>query len=188
MSLALRRAPPMRVAEFLEMIRHRPDEERWELLDGEAVLMSPPTERHQEIVSNLVGALRPLAAKFGCRVLPGIGLRNDFVDDYAPIPDIVVRRGPRIPDGYARDPLIIVEVLSPSTINNDRGRKAAFYQGLQTLRAYLIVYSDEARIELWSRGNGPTATVQVLGPDDAIQLPDLDGSIPVAAVYEDIPL
>lgn len=188
MSLALRRAPRMRVAEFLEMIRDRPDEERWELLDGEAVLMAPPTERHQEIVSNLVGVLRPLAAKFGCRVLPGLGLRNDFVDDYAPIPDIVVRCGPRIPDGYARDPVIIVEVLSPSTMNNDRGRKAAFYQGLQTLRAYLIVYSDEARVELWSRGNGPDATVRVLGRDDVIPLPDIGGAIPVAALYEDIPL
>ncbi|AWB22855.1 Uma2 family endonuclease [Methylobacterium currus] len=188
MSLALRRAPRMRVAEFIEMIRDRPDEERWELLDGEAVLMAPPGERHQQIVSNLISALRPLAAKFGCRALPGLGLRNDFVDDYAPIPDVVVRCGPLLPDGYARDPILIAEVLSPSTMNNDRGRKAAFYQGLQTLRAYLIVYSDEARVELWSRGNGPDATVRVLGRDDVIPLPDLDGAIPVAALYEDIPL
>ncbi|TNC11740.1 Uma2 family endonuclease [Methylobacterium terricola] len=188
MSLALRRAPRMRVAEFLEMIRDRPDEERWELLGGEAVLMAPPTERHQEIVGHLVGALRPLAAKFGCRVLPGIGLRNDFVDDHAPIPDIVVRCGPRVPDGYARDPWVVVEVPSPSTMHDDRGRKAAFYRGLQTLRADLIVYADEARVELWSRGNGPNATVRVLGRDDLIQLPDLDGSIPVAALYEDISL
>ena len=113
---------------IIAMIRERPDEERWELLDGEAVLMAPPSERHQQIVSNLLAALRPLVAKFGCRALPGLGLRNDFVDDYAPIPDVVVRCGPLLTDGYARDPLVVAEVLSPSTLNNDRGRKAAFYQ------------------------------------------------------------
>ena len=188
MSLALRRAPRMRVADLIAMIRERPDEERWELLDGDAVLMAPPSGRHQQIVSNLLAALRPLVAKFGCRALPGLGLRNDFVDDYAPIPDVVVRCGPLLTDGYARDPLIVAEVLSPSTLNNDRGRKAAFYQGLQTLRAYLIVYADEARVELWSRGNGPDATLRVLGRDDTIPLPDLGGEIPVAALYDGIPL
>ncbi len=131
MALALRRNPPMRVADFLAMIRDRPDEERWELLDGEPVLMAPPSERHQQIVSNLIRRIAPLAEKLGCRALPGLGLRNDFVDDVAPIPDLVVRCGPLLPDGYARDPLVVAEVLSPSTLNNDRGRKAEFYQGLQ---------------------------------------------------------
>ncbi len=81
MSLALRRAPRMRVADFIAMIRDRPDEERWELLDGEAVLMAPPGERHQQIVMNLGRQLATLAEKLGCRALPGLGLRNDFVDD-----------------------------------------------------------------------------------------------------------
>ncbi len=89
-----------------------------------------------------------------------------------------MRCGPLLTDGYARDPLVVAEVLSPSTLNNDRGRKAAFYQGLQTLRAYLIVYADEARVELWSRGNGPDATMRILGRDDTIPLPDLDGKSP----------
>ncbi|BCM86628.1 Uma2 family endonuclease [Methylobacterium indicum] len=188
MSLALRRAPRMRVADFIAMIRDRPDEERWELLDGEAVLMAPPGERHQQIVMNLGRQLATLAEKLGCRALPGLGLRNDFIDDYAPIPDLVVRCGPLLPDGYARDPLIVAEVLSPSTMNNDRGRKAAFYQGLQTLRAYLIVYQDEARVEVWSRGNGPDWSPRVLGRGDTIPLPDLGGEIPVAALYDGIPL
>ncbi len=61
MSLALRRAPRMRVADFMATIRDRPDEERWELLDGEAVLAAPLCERHQLIVMNLAQALSPLA-------------------------------------------------------------------------------------------------------------------------------
>ncbi|KMO44559.1 hypothetical protein VQ03_02495 [Methylobacterium tarhaniae] len=188
MSLALRRAPRMRVADFIEMIRDRPDEERWELLDGEAVLMAPASERHNQISMNLGRQLGALADKLGCRALAGMAVRNDFVDDFAPIPDIIVRCGPLLPDGYARDPLIVAEVLSPSTMNNDRGRKAEFYQGLQTLRAYLIVYQDEPRVEVWSRGNGPDWSLRVLGRDATIPLPDLGGEIPVAALYNGIPL
>ncbi|MGY2051158.1 Uma2 family endonuclease [Methylobacterium sp. JK268] len=186
MSLALRREPRMRFADFLAMIRARPDAERWELLDGEPVLMAPPSERHQQIVSNLVRAVGPLADRLGCRALPGLGLRNDFADDFAPIPDLVVRCGPLSADGYARDPLVVAEVLSPSTMHNDRGRKAAFYQSLQTLRTFLIVYSDEPRVEVWSRGNAPDWTPRVLGLDDTIDLPDLGGRVPVAALYAGI--
>lgn len=188
MSLALRRAPRMRVADFIEMIRDRPDEERWELLDGEAVPMAPASERHNQICMNLGRQLGALADKVGCRALAGMSVRNDFVDDFAPIPDIIVRCGPLLPDGYARDPLVAAEVLSPSPMNNDRGRKAEFYQGLQTLRSYLIIYQEEARVELWSRGNGPDWFLRVLGRDDTIPLPDLGGEIPVAALYNGLSL
>ncbi|WP_407526789.1 Uma2 family endonuclease [Methylobacterium oryzisoli] len=188
MTLALRREPRLRFADFLAMIRARPDDERWELLDGEPILMAPQSERHQQIVGNLIRQIGPLADRLGCRALPGLGLRNEFVDDYAPIPDIVVRCGPLLPDGYARDPILVAEVLSPSTMHNDRGRKAAFYQSLQTLRTFLIVYQDEPRVEVWQRGNGPDWSVRALGLDDTLPLPDLAGSVPVAALYAGIPL
>ncbi|SFV12191.1 Endonuclease, Uma2 family (restriction endonuclease fold) [Methylobacterium sp. 174MFSha1.1] len=188
MSLALRRAPRMRVAEFLEVIRDRPDEERWELLDGEAVLAPPPFERHQLIVTNLAMALYPLARARGGRSLIGFGLLNDEIDDCAPVADVVVRCGPLLPGGHARDPIVVAEVLSPATLHIDRGRKAEFYQSLRTLRTYLIVDQDEARVEVWSRGDGPDWSLRVLGLNDAIPLPDLGGEVPIAALYHGIPL
>lgn len=187
MSLALRRAPRMRVAEFLEMIRDRPDEERWELLDGEAVLAAPRFERHQLLVMNLAQALYPLAKSRGGRSLMGFGLLNDDIDDFAPMADVVVRCGPLLPNGHAHDPIVVAEVSSPATQLLDHGRKAEFYRSLRTLRAYLIVDQDVARVEMWFR-DGPAWSLRVLGRDDTIPLPDLDGSIPVAAVYENIPL
>src|SRR3954464_844991 len=142
MNLVARRRQRMSVADFIEMIRPYPDEERWELLDGEPVLMAPQSERHQIIVANLVRTLGPAADAQGCRVLPGLGILNDAVDDYAPIPDLVVRCGAPSPDGYANDPVLIAEVLSPSTRNNDRGRKADFYETVPSLRTFMIVHQD----------------------------------------------
>src|SRR4051812_17623598 len=100
--MALARARKrLTVAEFIEMIRPLPDDERWELLDGEAVLMAPQSERHQIIVANLLDRLGAPARAKGCRVLPGLGMLSDAFDDYAPIPDVVVRRGAVGDGGYA---------------------------------------------------------------------------------------
>ncbi|RYZ32165.1 MAG: Uma2 family endonuclease, partial [Propionibacteriaceae bacterium] len=47
MAVAAKRDDRMSVPDYRVWVAGRPDDERWELLDGEPVLMSPPTERHQ---------------------------------------------------------------------------------------------------------------------------------------------
>lgn len=182
MSVAVRRDQSMRVAEFIAFAGPKPDEERWELIGGEPVLMAPPGERHQLIVLNLA---RALAAPKGCRALPGLGILNDAVDDYAPIPDVVVRCGPLLPDGYARDPILVAEVLSPSTAKNDRILKAGFYLTVPTLRLFLIVDPHEPRIEIWRRTDADWEH-RTLRPGEALAVPELDGSLDVATVYAGI--
>lgn len=176
----------MSVAEFVEMIRPYPDEERWELLDGDPVLMAPQSERHQTVVMNLLRHLDRLARPQGCRVLPGLGLLNDEIDDYAPIPDIVVRCGPPLEGGYARDPVLLAEVLSPSTMSNDRGRKLDFYRTIASLRTILIVYQSEARIEAWRRVGEEWRWIVLKDMEAALPLPDLGGELRLADVYEGI--
>ena len=63
MAVAARRDTRMTVAEFRLWAEPRPDEERWELIDGIALLMSPSTARHQRIVSNLIRRLDELAER-----------------------------------------------------------------------------------------------------------------------------
>jgi Uma2 family endonuclease len=182
MNLAARRSQRLSAADFIEMIRPYPDEERWELLDGEPVLMAPQSERHQTLVANLLRALGPAADARDCRILPGLGILNDAVDDYAPIPDLVVRCGPPLPGGYAKDPVLIAEVLSPTTRNNDRGRKADFYETLPTLRTFMIVHQDEVRIEAWQR-EGEAWRVRTYREGDGIDLRELATTLPLDAVY-----
>jgi hypothetical protein len=73
----------------------------------------------------------------------------------------VVRCGPLNPDGYARDPVFLAEVLSPSTMTNDRGRKVDFYKSIPSLGAFAVIYADEARVEAWRR-DGEGWAFQVL--------------------------
>jgi Uma2 family endonuclease len=184
MALAARRDARMSVAEYQVWVESRPDDERWELLDGEAVLMSPPKERHQRIVYNLLRRVGDLADARGCSALPGLAILSEAMDDFAPIPDVVVRCGPPLPDGYARDPVLIAEVLSPSTMANDRGRKVEFYLSVPSLQTFLIVYQNEGRVEAWQRARD--WEMQVFGLNDRIELPELGGGVAVADIYKHI--
>ena len=182
MALAVKRDARMNVAGYRRWVEPRPDEERWELLDGEPVLLAPLRERHPAIVANLIRRIGDLADGRGCRAMPGLAILSDAMDDFAPIPDVVVRCGPPLPDGYAADPLLVAEVLSPSTVSLDRGRKFDFYRTVPSLKVLLIVYSDEARVEVWRREAedwGGTA----VGLDGTVALPELDGAVPVRDIY-----
>ncbi len=85
-------------------------------------------------------------------------------------PDVVVACGPEPEDPYLEDePCLIVEVLSPNTEAIDRREKLIAYRKVQSLRTYLIVEQDEARIERHFRDeNGAWQT-------DLIE----DGAVPV---------
>lgn len=186
MTIVLRRQPRLDVAEFVELIRPLPDAERWELLDGEAALTAPQSERHQTAIANLPAGLRRIAKDRGCKALPGLGLLNEDIGDYAPIPDVVVRCGPALDGGYAKDPVLVAEVLSPSTINDDRGRRIDFYRGIASLRTILIVYQDEVRVEAWRREDGAWRRSVVTGLAGSIEIPDLGSELRLAEIYDDI--
>ena len=186
MAVAVRRDPPMRVAEYREWVAARPEGERWELIDGAPVLMAPPAYRHQQIVSNVEAALRRLARLQGCWALSNLAVLSEAFDDYAPIPDATVRCGNPLPDGYVSDPLLVDEVLSPSTMINDRGFKARFYQSIPSLRTLLLIDQDEARIEVWRRD--AEWTMRIARAGEPIDLSELGGAIAVADVYDGIEL
>jgi Uma2 family endonuclease len=181
MAVGPRRDTRMRVAEYRDWAAARPDDERWELIDGEPVMMSPAKGRHQRIVMNIAKHLDDLAERRGCGAYPGLAILSEAMDDYAPIPDVVVQCGEPPEDGYTGDPLLVVEVLSPSTLVLDRGRKTEFYQTVPSLAVLLLVHQNEARVEVWRRA--PDWTVEVAGPGAVIDLPELGGALSVAKVY-----
>ncbi|QIJ74722.1 Uma2 family endonuclease [Methylobacterium sp. NI91] len=181
MAVPARRDTRMRVSEYREWAATRPDDERWELIDGVPRMMSPAKGRHQRIVMNIAKRLDDLAERRGCGAYPGLAILSEAMDDYAPIPDVVVQCGAPPEDGYTGDPLVVVEVLSPSTLVLDRGRKTEFYQTVPSLAVLLLVHQDEARVEVWRRA--PDWTVQFAGPGASIDLPELGGALAVAEIY-----
>ncbi len=134
--------------EFLEW--ERLQEARYELIDGLALAMVGGTADHNTIVHNLVAALRSATRGGPCRVFAES--MKVVVDGALMYPDVVVTCAPVEPKAdLVREPVLVVEVLSRSTHEIDRGRKWLAYQRIETLRQYALVSQDEARVETYTR-------------------------------------
>ena len=86
----------MTIDEFLAFTDERPDDERWELIDGVPVLNPTPTDFDQVIVANILAALVTLrrARKARWIALPGVGTRAGDFTDRLPAPDVMVKGQP----------------------------------------------------------------------------------------------
>jgi Uma2 family endonuclease len=193
MTVAARIAAPMTVEEFLAFLDARPLE-RWQLIDGQPLMMAGGTLRHNEIALNLVGSLRPAARKKGCRTYASdVLVRSSGDDDFAAIPDVFVRCGPSFgTDRLVDDPSIIIEVLSPSTMRLDRGSKFERYRSMASVEQIVLVYQDQIRVEVWSRvpadndeaADGWTLTTLTRLSDQAV-FPGIEASVSLADIYDD---
>ena len=118
------------------------DSERWELIDGVAYAMAPPSIPHQGISVELSRQLSNFLQDKPCRVYttPGVRLNADAADDTVLIPDIVVvcdksKIGENAINGA---PDLVVEILSPSTKRFDVLEKFLQYQKAGVLEYWVI--------------------------------------------------
>lgn len=175
----------MSVIEFLAFLDERPDCERWELVDGEPVMMVNVTRAHSLITLNIATLLHPLARRRGCETHSAdFFVSGAEASGFMAVPDVFVRCGQA--DDKARladDPVIVVEVLSPSTIRHDRVRKFDRYTAIASVRQIVLVYQDEVRVESFLRDNEdwPMAVFGELG--HALPIAVLESELPLNSIY-----
>src|SRR3954466_6710410 len=120
----------LQIRDFLGFLKFRPKEERWQLVDGIAMMMSPPTLVHQIIASNLCGLLKEALERQGLTHLPlhGIGVRIPGVANFLPRPDVVVIPEVLVDGVYSDRLLLMTEVLSPSNTKRLIAQKLRHYK------------------------------------------------------------
>jgi Uma2 family endonuclease len=167
-------------------------DERLEFVDGQIVSLSAPSLKHGLVAENVAFALRTRLRPGGCRVLSqGTLVAVDGSDDTF-VPDVAVFCGEaqlRTVRGadVLRNPLLLVEVLSPSTANYDHGRKWESYRGIPSLQHYLLVAQDQPRVEWYTRrGEHFWHYAETIGMEGEIRLEALDVVISLAEVYEGV--
>ena len=177
---------PMTVDEFYEFTDRCPDEEKWELIDGEPILNAAPSRLHQGIVKNVLFALtlreRELSAAW--EVLPGLGVRVSEIN--RPEPDVVIlpRTGASLDlQGRDRsDVLAAFEVLSPSTKDRDLRWKRTAYTSLASLTHYVVIAQDAVEVVVFARDNG-FAEKRLQSLNDSVDVPALGISLLLAEIY-----
>lgn len=185
---------PLDEDSFFELIATR--EGRFELHGGVIFAMAGGTRAHALISSRALRALGALADARGCEAFGPdfyVAIDGDTGRDLVS-PDAWVRCGPSDPQARsADDPVVVVEVLSPSTMTFDRGGKLELYFVVPSLQHVLLVYQHAIRVELWTRtprARQDDRWVVTHHEDPAADIPiaALDGAIPLRALYEGLDL
>lgn len=176
------------VTEFLEM--EEKSEIRHEYYDGEIFAMAGTTMNHNDIVDNIRSFLKDLFRPKGCRVFAE-NIKVEAIENfYYPYPDVIVTCAPEDINGtyIVKHPSILVEILSKSSANYDRGFKLRKYKEIVSLQYYILVSQFECLVELYTRTSqeGIWTYQSFDKSDDIISFSLLDFTMPVSAVYEGI--
>jgi len=139
------------IEEYLEM--EEASQERHEYYQGEIFAMSGPKVQHGIISGNTFLALGNKLKGKSCRPFNGeqrIHIEKNTLFTY---PDIFVVCGeietPNNDDWNILNPTVIIEVLSPSTKDYDRGQKFKLYRDIPSLKDYILIDSESINIEVF---------------------------------------
>ena len=169
---------PMSARDYLAWYAGSSGHVRHELVDGRPVAMAPERARHATTKLDVALALRRAidSAALDCTVFgDGMSVVVDELNVYEPDALVQCGRDWKPDDVELSEPLIVVEVLSPSTGAKDSGAKLAGYLGLAPVRHYLIVDPDSRLlIHHAKRADGTIATAVVREGSLALDPPGLE--------------
>jgi Uma2 family endonuclease len=179
----------MTIEEFLAFAATRPDEERWELIEGVAVMNPAPIEHHQVIVANIVAYLMAHKQRSGVSWLPllGVGTRVPVSPRSLPQPDVFVKEGEATDSSVTDDALVLFEVLSKSNTKVDQAWRRKVYASVPNCQHYVTVSLKAVEVTTFDRENGwQDRRLTTLG--DGLNLPALGVTVPLADIYRWTPL
>jgi Uma2 family endonuclease len=172
--------------QYLEL--DRAAECKSEFYDGEMFAMAGAGLSHNRIVADTQFALQAQLGDNPCEVLPSdMRIRIGSAARYA-YPDLTIVCGePELLDNrqdILLNPTVIVEVLSPSTGDFDRGFKFVAYTAIPSLRQYVLIATNRASIEVFTRQpDGLWSQAQAVGLEDSIELESIGCRLRLADVY-----
>jgi Uma2 family endonuclease len=185
-------APANRVtytpAEYLA--RERLAETKSEYLNGEIRAMTGASRRHNLIVSNLSREISGQLRGGPCESYIGDMRVKVSASGLYTYPDVVVACPPiQFEDAEVDtllNPTVIVEVLSPSTEQHDRGEKFRQYRRLGSLREFILVAQDAPRIERYLRQGDVWVLSDVSGLDSTLALESIRCTVSLADIYDKV--
>ncbi|WP_199873108.1 Uma2 family endonuclease [Ideonella sp. A 288] len=167
--------------EATEPVRH-------EFVRGEVLAMAGAEERHVTTALNVAMALRAHLRGTPCRTfITDMKLRVEAADAYF-YPDVMVTcSAADVADPLVkREPVLVVEVLSPGTAACDRGDKFAAYRTLPSLREYLLVDTESRRCDLYRKGADCLWVLHPVEPGQAVPIDTVGLTLSAEALWDEV--
>ena len=177
------------VEEYFALIESRPEEERWQLIDGVAMMMAPPTLVHQRIAANLALELNThfRAHQPQLFAFQEVGLIVPEAELFRPEADVAVLDAVADYELYANRFYFVAEVLSDSNTDKDIAVKRQRYLQHPDNLYFVLIEQKRVRAELLGRAAG-WQPVMLEGLDAQLDVPEWGFSVPLAALYRGTPL
>jgi Uma2 family endonuclease len=182
MSAVLQR--PMTVEAFLDWEERQ--EFRWEFDGFAPVAMTGGSVAHSAIERNLITALTTRLRGKPCQAYTSnLKIR---VADSIRYPDAFVVCSPVLPSAtVVSEPVVVFEVQSPSTANIDNFVKNREYRDTPSIQRYVMLDQDQIGANVYARV-GDDWVGHLLGAGDVLAMPEIGIELPLAGLYEDLPL
>jgi Uma2 family endonuclease len=175
---------PMSLDEFLAWEREQP--ERHEFDRFTITAMTGASMAHVTITMNLAFAIRQGLRGTGCRPLSSDA--KVIAGGSVRYPDVAVTCQPIADrDDIVPEPILIIEVISPSTERVDRGRKKLDYFATASVRQYAMVEQDERLVDLYTRSEAGWINEVIVG-DAVLKLSSIALELSLDTIYEDTEL
>ena len=175
------------VAEFLDWDSGNETGALWQLRDGDPEMMAPASDRHGSIQAELSYLLTEHLRSKGspCRVViaPGV-VPSQRSDDNCLVPDIGVTAAPPAGARLLREPLLLVQILSPTNVSKTRANVRA-YRTIPTVQEIAVVRSTALSGEILRRGPDGTWTDQPdrIDADGTLRLDSIGFAVPLRDAY-----
>jgi Uma2 family endonuclease len=173
--------------EYLAFIDTQPENKRWQLIDGVAMLMPQPTLRHQRIAGQFCHLLADhfRARRLGLLAIFRIGLIVPGVELFRPFGDVVVADDVvgEMDTAFVERFRLVAEVLSDGDMEKDIPAKLRHYVRHPQNLYVLLIEQNRVRVEVRARAAGWEPVV-LEGLDTVLDLPEWGFRAPLAALYD----
>ena len=176
----------MTLAEFLSW--DDGTDTRYELIDGVPLAMAPPASAHGILCARLGGLIDAvLRSRRPCMVQTATGIARADRADSCYVADLAVTCEPhQRGEQLVKNPILIVEILSPGTERHDRRTKLPAYREIASVLEIVLLDSESHYAEVLRRDGERWITELVQGTAVGLRLASIDLHIGMAELYEGI--
>jgi Uma2 family endonuclease len=177
--------PRLSLEAYLAWENDQPD--KHEFYRGEVFARVGARRVHGRVQANLSRALGNILQGSGCQVFAD-SMKVQIDQDTVLYPDVFVtcHRDDLKTDLIFKAPLLVVEVLSPSTQSYDRSQKFALYRRITALQEYVLVDPDTRRVEAFRRNAQGQWVLDDMSDSGALRLPSIDAQVSFGDLFDGV--